>query len=217
VDRSLTEKLEQRMETNRRILLGAGLTGAGILLSRSASAQEFDLPSVEQTVRLLGSHESVGLLYARFSLAEAIATDLVTRISGVTPENPGAADGMPLLPYDRIIEGENNPYLPFQMILDLAFSEGGKKRTTVRREFVQNSLLEKGDPLSEGQVTAISMMLERMAVTMQELATFSEGGPIADALQSCVHVERIAAAIQDTNSESAFLCRFFPFSYFCSQ
>jgi hypothetical protein len=204
------------METNRRVLLGACLAGAGILLSRRSSAQEFEFPSFEETLDYLGSHEGIALLYVRFGLAEALATDLVARLSGATAENPDPANSLPLMPYDRLNDRERNPYLPFQMLLNLAFSEGGEVRDFRQRELARAALLERGDPLTGSRGLAVSMMLSEIAVASQEVGIQVVEGPIADALRSCVHVERIAVVTQDSNNESSFLCRFFPFSYFCS-
>lgn len=198
----------------RRKLLAVGLAGAAFAATRPAIAQQLNVPDIGQTIRLLEQHEGIGLLYTRFALAEAITTDILTRAIGVSVDNLGAADGLPLLPFDRLNGTDPNPYRAFQVLQNLAFNEGGKERSSDLRDSIRQTLAEMDDPLAGNRGEAVASLLGKVAATLEDYGIPATEGPIADALGSCAHVERIMAVTQP-EAESTFLCRIFPFSYFC--
>jgi hypothetical protein len=202
-------------ETTRRSLFGAALATAAIGYSRPTLSQTVGLPDISETVRLLERHEGVGLIYTRFSLAYSLTTDLVTRVFGVSVDNLDAAIELPLLPPDLIARSISNPFEPFRILQSLAFLEGGQQRSSSLRDSLRSTLMEQVDPIGAVRGEAVVGLLSKVAGTMEDLGVPATEGPIADALASCAHVERIAAVSQDTDEGGSYLCRFFPFSFFC--
>lgn len=195
------KKPMQAIKPTRRLVIGAGLAGAALLTARPVLAQAVTVPDLEATLALLQSEAGIKIIYARFSLAYSLTLDLAVRESGAETENPEPAGQLPVLPAER-----PGSFEPFVVITELTSS--------AQREAVHAELSAREDPLDSGRGEPLNALLDKVASGLADVEV-TVGGPIADALGACAHVERVAAITRDTPEDSSFLCKYFPFTRFC--
>lgn len=194
---------EKKLYLTRRVAIASGIIGLAALRAKPALSQEIALPDLEETLALLDSSAGVRLIYSRFSLAFSLTFDLAVRMSGADSNNPGPAAELPVFPAERPASGE-----PFGLLTELSVED--------QRSAVLAALTERDDPLIVPRGEALSVLINQIAESLAEVGYPVESEPISDALASCAHVERIAAVTRDTSEEASYLCRRFPFSWFCS-
>lgn len=194
---------EKNLHLTRRVAIASGIIGLAGIRAKPALSQEIALPDLEETLALLESDAGVRLIYSRFSLVFSLTFDLAVRLSGADSNNPEPAADLPVFPTERPASGE-----PFGLLTELSVDD--------QRSAVLAALTERDDPLGAPRGEALSVLINQIAESLAEFGYPVESEPISDALASCAHVERIAAVTRDTSEEASYLCRRFPFSWFCS-
>lgn len=182
--------------------MAAGIAGLAALRAQPSFAQEIILPDLAETLALLESEAGIRLIYARYSLAFSITFDLRVRLSGAESGDPGPTVELPVFPDERP-ESED----PFRMLIEL--------RDLGRRRNIIEYLSGRADPLSERRGEKLSSLLNQIAAALPDAGFFFDGPAVAEAFASCGHVERFAAVMRDTSSETSYFCGRFPFTLFC--
>lgn len=196
------DKPMSELISTRRSVLATGIAGFVALRAKSSLAQEIRLPRYDETLSLMGGNAGIRLIYVRFSLAFSLTLDLVIRLSGAQHTNPESALNLPVFPAERAGSLEL-----FRIITELAVEE--------QRTSVLEALRAREDPLSEPRGSALSVLVNQIALNLPEVGISVDSESVFDALGSCGHVERLASVTRDTSSETSYICRQFPFSYFC--
>lgn len=194
--------IEYMCQLNRRIFIGAALSGAALLGAKPALAQQVKFPDLGETLSLLESSGGVRLIYVRFSLAFSLTLDLAVRSHGEQIQQLEAAAELQVLPAER-----HDTVDLFRTITELSNQE--------QRGLVLTNLKEFGDPLEDGRGEKLAELLTNVAEGLSSWGVSVEEEPISDSLSACWHVERIAAVTRDAPQSSSFICGYFPFTVFC--
>ena len=186
---------------NRRAFLVASTAAFSVIGGRQLSAQQ--LPTQQQTIRYLDTYRSVSLLYNHFGLIWSVSVSVYLAQRSVTLDSVNDFDAE-IPPF--VDSGDIWPFLR-----DLAEPDKPEQRDSVR------SLLEAvPDPVSGGErAEGHQRLVEKLSASISEAGIPTEAEVTSEAVESLSHVERIAAVTIDADNQDSYLCRIFPFKYFC--
>ncbi|MFC0340732.1 hypothetical protein ACFFII_08130 [Paracoccus niistensis] len=176
------------------MLLAASLSSLVVGKADRSFAQVEDIPAFDETLAILDSRPRTILLYTHFSLAFSLALNIVS-LEGDPRE-------LPLLPSQRP-ETEDI----FRALI-------AASREEQERERLLASISNADDPIHTIE-RQHSDLVSRFIEALAEAGLSGDSRLIANAVNSLTHVERIASVVV-TDSDSSFLCRVFPFTYFCN-
>ena len=187
--------MESEIDMRRRLLIVSAVGTLATSMPTRPSAQYIPIPSIELTEEYVQTSSGIALLYTRFSLAYALGINIVALEEGATPNS---TEGLPLFPSESSGSGEL-----FIFLTELAEIEG------LRADFV-GLLATNGDPLGEAHFALINGFVAGLG----KVGLSIESEVIAAAVDSLSHVERLAN-LRFSSAGSAYLCRVFPFSWWC--
>ena len=196
-------------QLKRQTLTAAIAAGAGGVLctsGRQAFAQTFEIPSLDATTAILSTNIDVELLIYHRNFAVSAAVNIILINKSISPGNSGA--------YHK---NRNQWTTELKELYDVPyqfFGESGNKNlaTAVSRMMTEDY---------RTRWTKILLRLRRLVSNLSSGMNsngIDPNAPIsANSLQSLIHLERIAVAMNtdDDDSNDPWICRRFPFSYFC--
>ena len=205
-------------EQRRALLLASAAASASTVLSSSPSlAQDSGVPSRERTIQFLNSSRSAALLYNQFGLIWSLLVSIYLYRNGANAINIVNLD-LTLPPFT------SGPSI-FPTLSKLASPDDSELRESAKESITNSDPFATSDPLVENLRSEQNKMLVRKISSEIDEIMISINVPIiGDAIESISHVERIASVtdppdVEDDqpDSERSYLCRVFPFNYFCGQ
>lgn len=189
-------------QISRRALI-ASATMAIALSGRRAAAQQGT--DVNETLQFLGTRDSMQLLLNHFWLAYSLSENLNALINGAN-----SPDSDKLGQFVRPNDGDNAGEF-IVLVRSLAEPNGASERAGIAQA------LQASDPLSNDALAAShNRLVNQFKSQLAEAGINPESDLIGPATSSLTHMERIAAATVNTDSDESYFCRVFPFRWLCS-
>ena len=180
--------------SRRTALLSATAATAFLRAKKSAAQSEPFAPKINQTFELATTAQGVQFMIDHFQFMTAS-----TRLLYYAREQI-SIDDVAVLP---LVNEEL--FSPLIRLRDEAEREDLSKR-------VQSEAFV--DSIQRADINVVPVV-DRIASAHSDFGLSPEGPTVRRGLESVYHVERIAAVQELQDGEQPYICRYFPFSYFC--
>ena len=196
-------------QSKRQTLTAAIAAGAGGVLctsGRQAFAQTFEIPSLDATTAFLSTKINVELLIYHLNFAVSAAVNIILIKKSISPSKSGE--------YHEKRDQWTTELKELYDVPDQFFGESGNNNlaTAVSRMMTEDYKTRWNEISLRLELLVSNLSSEMISNGIDPNAPIS-----ANSIQSLHHLERIAVAMNtdDDDSNDPWICRRFPFSYFC--
>lgn len=183
-------------QSKRRILVATMAAAAGGALGialRPGPARAQAAPGVDETLSILSSATDLEILIRRYDLIWSIAVNIILQ------DDSGINKGGFL---KTVVKDRRSLH---QLLFKL-------RDAATRKTFVAQI---KKNGKQRKTMDGVSSLVANLSLAMDRAGINPAKPMLKSAVASLYHLERIAIAGDGTSSQGPYVCRFFPFSFFC--